>query len=220
MHCSGTSAVIGALWESGVYLGQEEDVWPPDLMHEKGILENRLITALNNQVLSDNGGKWDDPPTRVSWSQERKQDRDQLIQTFSDRGIWGFKDPRNLLTLSGWQEALPSMQLVGVFRDPLRVISSLAKKENFSAEQSSRLWIRYNVSLIALYAEKAFPILSFDKEEDLVKKDLRLLALKLGLQPPEDMRFFESQLRKSDPAEVKIPTMAKEIYEVLQKISI
>jgi len=48
---------------------------------------------------------------------------------FHSSRLWGFKDPRTLLTLDGWLEALPEVSLAATFRHPLSVAGSLQERK-------------------------------------------------------------------------------------------
>jgi hypothetical protein len=100
MHRSGTSCLTGSLQEAGLYLGAINESAPNNA---KGNRENLAIMDLQNEVLAASGGAWDRPPDAVVWSAEHKARRDALIATYPADRIWGFKDPRTLLTLEGWQ---------------------------------------------------------------------------------------------------------------------
>ena len=60
----------------------------------------------------------------------RRQARELIEADFSGSGLWGFKDPRNSLTLPFWQRILPPMRYVICLRNPVDVAASLkARKE-------------------------------------------------------------------------------------------
>src|SRR6266446_4453200 len=141
MHRSGTSCLVGLLEQAGVFLGEVSRKNPSNL---KGNGENPRIMALHEELLRINGGSWDAPPETVVWPRELKTRRDGIIGDYRGAPLWGFKDPRTLLALDGWLEALPGLQFVGIFRHPLSVAESLERRNGFSLEKGLRLWSAYN----------------------------------------------------------------------------
>ena len=55
-----------------------------------------------------------------------------LIEGFDSAGVWGWKDPRNSLTLPFWQDLLPGLKTLIMVRNPLEVAHSMKRaKRNF-----------------------------------------------------------------------------------------
>src|SRR5439155_23365882 len=106
----------------GVFLGEVSRKNPHNL---KGNHESARIMELHEDLLRANGGRWDDPPLHVRWSARHEALRDEIIQGYAGAGLWGFKDPRTLLTLEGWLKALPDLVRLGIFRHPRLVAQSL-----------------------------------------------------------------------------------------------
>jgi hypothetical protein len=197
MHRSGTSCLVGLLEQAGVFLG---DVSRKNPSNVKGNRENYRIIALHEELLKVNGGSWDSPPAAVSWPCDLKARRDEIIASYGDAPLWGFKDPRTLLTLEGWMEALPGLELVGIFRHPLAVAESLHRRNGFPIEKGIRIWSTYNDRLLRYRETYGFPVVCFDVEEltELVGR----LAMSLRLPPAAGrLDFFEPQLRHAAPAD-------------------
>ena len=137
-------------------------------------------------------------PERVVWPAEYRARRDAIIATYPTNQIWGFKDPRTLLTLDGWLEALPSVRCVGTFRHPLAVAASLQARNGFSLEKSLVLWEAYNRLLLRYQRCFGFPILCFDWPPARYHQCLRKITPRLGLTIPETgLTFFETALRRN-----------------------
>jgi hypothetical protein len=208
MHRSGTSCLAGSLEEAGLYLGEVNTAAPHNA---KGNRESRAIMDLQDDLLRANGGDWDAPPREVIWPVEYRARRDAIIATYPTDRIWGFKDPRTLLTLSGWLEALPSVRFVGTFRHPLAVAASLQARNGIAIEKSLALWETYNRLLLGYQRQWDFPMVSFDWPPERYGQRLRTLAAALNLTvPPAGFSFFESALRKNSvPEETTRPLLTR-----------
>lgn len=195
MHRSGTSCLAGSLQEAGLYLGEVNIAAPHNA---KGNRESRAIMDLQDDLLRANGGDWDAPPHEVIWSVEHRARRDAIIATYPSDRLWGFKDPRTLLTLPGWLEALPSARFVGTFRHPLAVAASLHARNGIAVEKSLTLWETYNRLLLDYQRQFGFPIVSFDWPPERYHQRLLSITTVLNLTVPSTgFAFFESALRKN-----------------------
>lgn len=148
MHRSGTSMVAKLLHESGLYLGPESDLIPPGPGNPEGFWENRRFVQINSRILKELRGGWDyPPPIPEEWSGERLDElrvkAEAVLADFADREPWGWKDPRNCLTLPFWQQMLDSTRVVLVVRNPLETAESLRKRNGFSYALGLALWHTY-----------------------------------------------------------------------------
>src|SRR5204863_8225571 len=62
MHRSGTSMVAQLLKLSGLYLGQETDMWGATPDNPEGHWEHVRLSRINEEMLNILGGGWDCPP--------------------------------------------------------------------------------------------------------------------------------------------------------------
>lgn len=199
MHRSGTSCLAGCLQEAGLALGEvkERSRWNP-----KGNRESVRIRELHEDLLRSSGGSWWEPPQAVRWSDAHRAERDAIIESFGAAPAWGFKDPRTLLVLDGWIEALPDLQPVGTFRHPLAVAASLrARAELDQVADPLALWADYNRRLLVWHERRPFPVVSFDADPADYARAVSAVATGLGLTPPATgPSFFEDELRAATPA--------------------
>jgi hypothetical protein len=220
MHRSGTSLLAGTLMECGVDFG-EVSRW--NKYNIKGNNENKEIMDLQDRLLADNGGAWDQPPEKVGWDVEHRQARDAIVERLAATrsAWWGFKDPRTLLTLEGWLEAVPGMRFVGIFRHPEAVAQSLTRRSGIEHGRGLALWCRYNRLLIERYRQQPFPILYFSEDAEAVHAQLASLAALLGLNPPpQGLRFFEPGLRNFDSMRAGLlPPEAEDLYRELHAVA-
>jgi hypothetical protein len=154
MHRSGTSMVARLLHICGLYLGDESDLVPPAPDNPEGYWENLRFVRINDEVLNILGGAWDTPPVvAADWGDDSRlaqcrQDASMLTRAFADREPWGWKDPRNSLTLPFWRHLLTGMRVVICVRNPLAVAQSLNRRHFTSYHLGLRLWGVTNMRLL------------------------------------------------------------------------
>src|SRR6059058_4268961 len=137
----------------GLDLGPKSELMPPQADNPDGFWEHLGFVALNDQLLSELGGAWDLPPgidedaTSPRLDPLRLKAR-MLIEKFDPETVWGWKDPRNSLTLPFWHQLLPRLKTVAVVRNPLEVAHSMRQRNGTSYSFGLRLWEIYNRRLI------------------------------------------------------------------------
>ena len=137
----------------GLELGPESDLMPPQADNPEGVWEHLGFVAINDELLSELGGAWDLPPkpnedmTSARLDPVRFKAR-LLIEKFNGAGTWGWKDPRNSLTVPFWQQLLPGLKTVVVIRNPLEVAHSMRERNGTSYSFGLRLWEIYNRRLL------------------------------------------------------------------------
>lgn len=214
MHRSGTSCLTGLLEDAGIYLG-EVSKWNPH--NTKGNQEHNEIVELNNDVLAYNQGAWDRPPARACiWTEEMRARRDAIIARFRGHEPWAFKDPRTLLTLEGWREALPELVCVGTFRHPWSVARSLVTRGGIEFEQSLALWETYNQKLLALVESEGIPLVCYDLPAAAYLEAVRALLKRLGIDRLRAFAFFDEALRhQQELSEAELPASSLRLYQRL-----
>lgn len=152
MHRSGTSLVAAMLAALGVFMGPECCLDPGE--ERGGVSEARLLNGyaeavdfrnLNDGMLSRAGAAWDGIEPFL-----QRRERSQFawssvcllqVATFgclqsrylrplpkAFRGPWGWKDPRNSLTLPYWLQLFPEARILHVRRGPEAVVDSLHRR--------------------------------------------------------------------------------------------
>jgi len=212
MHRSGTSSLAGSLDAAGFHLGEVVTEAPHN---RKGNRENLAVRALNARLLELNGGRWDRPPSSITWDDDFRTQRAAVIAAHAASWRWGFKDPRTVLTLVFWQEGIPDLALVGTFRHPHAVAASLARRDSLPVDEALALWTVYDERLLAAHDRQAFPLISFDLPSAACADGVPGIAAALDL--PGRPGFFSGELRHHGPdVEAPLPPETDELYQRLR----
>ena len=216
MHRSGTSCLTGSLEASGLQLGS---VYAPAVFNKKGNQENPEIVELHEKMLLEAGGSWDNPIPKCDWSNTDMEEAKKILEEYSNYDVWGFKDPRTLMTISGWEELVPDLEKVGIFRHPLSVAKSLSARNQFSVEKALKIWFKYNSLLLKTYQKKPFSILCFDDSRDEFLASVKAVVSDLGLSNVGGYSdFYTDELRSHNERDVKkLPAKVLELYTLLKK---
>src|SRR2546430_7153407 len=161
----------------GLYLGTKDGLMPAQTDNPDGFWEHLGFVALNDELLNELGGAWDLPPKTDETFEHARLDPLRmkarlLIERFSSAGLWGWKDPRNSLTLPFWQDLLPGVKTLIMVRNPLEVAHSMKERNGTSYSFGLRLWEIYNGRLIET-ASKQERLVTHRSEERRVGKEGR-----------------------------------------------
>jgi hypothetical protein len=215
MHRSGTSCLAGSLEQQGLFLGEVNTAAP---WNKRGNRESFTIMDLQGEILAASGGSWDDPPAVVEWQPEHVERARNVLAEHAGRPVWGFKDPRTLLTLEGWRRLVPDLDPVGIFRHPLRVAQSLQTRNQLPLEAGVALWKTYNERLVELHDREPFPVVSFDEDPATLETKLRAAGEAVGLGPaPPGEPFFTDELRNAPAEGESVPAEVAALYEDLRR---
>ena len=145
---------------------------------------------------------WHEPPVFPAdwgWSKqfsELRQRARRLIEAdFGAAEPWGWKDPRNCLTLPFWQHILPPTHHVICLRSPIDVALSLSQRENFPLKKCVDLWLRYMHDALKHTSGKPRLLIFY---EDLMANwpaELRRLAAFLGRPETADQADVQSAVK-------------------------
>jgi hypothetical protein len=135
------------------------------------------------------------------WTAEQYARADELVDQLVVEGrITAMKDPRSLYTGDGWRAraaaAGAEIAHIGTVRRPERVIASLtARDPALDPVRCGQLWAAYNTRLIRLHDRSPFPIVDFDLPADRYLESVRSAFAAIGLDSPDQLGFFEQDLR-------------------------
>lgn len=125
MPRSGTSLVTQLLHRCGMNVGPPEQLMPASANNSDGFWENLRFVQLNDRLLAASGGTWFAPPRTLRATPEITAVAKAIVAQFEGEEPWGWKDPRNAVTLPFWKTLLPSMKVVVCVRHPAETASSL-----------------------------------------------------------------------------------------------
>jgi hypothetical protein len=159
---------------------------PPQADNPDGFWEHLGFVALNDELLNALGGAWDLPPkadeafTRPELDPLRLKAR-LLIEGFDSAHVWGWKDPRNSLTLPFWQDLMSGLKTLIIVRNPLEVAYSMQVRNGTSCAFGLRLWEIYNRRLIKAGGKRERLVSHYDLFFGNAEKELRRIANFVGL---------------------------------------
>lgn len=148
MHRSGTSALTRLLDRLGFYAGPDEK-----LMGE--YWEHSDLHSIDEELLATLGAGWD-TAVDIDLRQLSEAARARLlpraralVRQLDSSGPWVLKDPRLCLLLPFWRELLARPLCILIYRDPLSVARSLARRDGLPLLVGIALWEQYNRAALA-----------------------------------------------------------------------
>jgi len=201
MHRSGTSATAGTIQQYGFGVGAVSE---QNRSNPRGNRELRKLVKLHDRILERSGGSWWQPPADVSIEADDYRSRDEVLATIPGEQV-AVKDPRMLLALDLWRDLEP--RWIGVIRNPVAVRSSLERRARERGRPTldsagwEALWCQYNRILLAELERSPFPVVDFDRPDNLDEQVRATLAF-YGLDAVAERTFFEPELvrERVDPA--------------------
>jgi GT2 family glycosyltransferase len=185
-HRSGTSMLAKLLHNCGLYLGPEDQLMPAQADNPDGFWEHLGFVALNDELLNELGGAWDLPPKPNENFKHPRLDPLRmkarlLIEGFASASAWGWKDPRNSLTLPFWRGLLSKLKTVIIVRNPLEVAYSMRERNGTSYSFGLRLWEIYNRRVIETASKRERLVTHYDLFFEDAASELRRIARFAGL---------------------------------------
>ncbi|MEA2554551.1 MAG: hypothetical protein QOJ65_2727, partial [Fimbriimonadaceae bacterium] len=193
----------------GLYLGTEEELHPAQPDNPEGFWEHIRIQDINDRLLEMHGGAWDKAPNfRKGWQNDPKLEglRNEayaVVAEMGEHGIWGWKDPRNSLTLPFWKAVIPDLKVIVPIRNPIDVGASLKKRGYASQAFGFDLWETYMDALEADLATDSAIYTHYSAYFQNPREELLRVAAFCGLRPSEEQidaacKTVSGGLRHSD----------------------
>jgi hypothetical protein len=141
--------VAQLLHQSGLFLGPADQLLGANSGNEEGHFEHLGFFKINEGLLQHFGGSWESPPQlNPGWERDAALGElfaaaRALLQTFSGKSLWGWKEPRTTILLPFWKSLIPNLRFVICVRSPLDVAKSLARRDRVPIERGVVLWNRY-----------------------------------------------------------------------------
>jgi hypothetical protein len=155
MHRSGTSLTSSILQKAGLFIGDE--LMEAGEANKKGHFEN--IAFYNFQVKAFNSLSLDidgwDLKAIDHLSEELDKEAFEVIRQ-NDKEEWGWKEPRTTLFMKYWENKIPTINYLFVYRNPWDVADSLFRRGNdpkimADPELAFKAWDFYNREIIEMY---------------------------------------------------------------------
>lgn len=160
MHRSMTSLIAKGMADNKVYVGDK--LMPPNGGNPHGYWEDTDFVKMNNKLLGLAGGTWRKLPSeekinslRKGYGSEiqnlirKKEERVKEIYFRENERIWGWKDPRTILTIKLYLPYLTNPHFILCFRNPFEVAKSFNKTEKIPMQEGINLWREYNRRMIS-----------------------------------------------------------------------
>jgi hypothetical protein len=224
MHRSGTSAVAGMLAEHGLAFGRVRE---RNRFNRRGNREIPELNELHEAILERGGGTWWRPPVDVTVRRGDLRRRNKILSSIKGDPI-AVKDPRMLVCRPLWTDL--ELSPIGVIRNPVAVRTSLARRAEerpekhpqLSAREWENVWVIYNRALLEWHRRSPFPLIDFDRPDELHASVAAALEL-WGLEPAAASQFFDPELASADAAgdwasQVESPE-ALELWRALAEIA-
>ena len=197
MHRNGTSLLTRGLQSMGIYLGDNFLDTRPD--NPTGYWENKPIVAIHERLLKIFGLTWDSVSliTEEQWRAPevqalRLEAGDYIRSNFTDRPVWGFKDPRTIRLLPFWSPIFSAQNVndnyVVVIRNPMSVSASLHRRQRISPLKSRLLWLVHMVPYLSRIARRPFVVIDYDLLMDDAPGQLERIAHRLEIPATEATR--------------------------------
>lgn len=200
MHRGGTSLVARLLNLCGVDLGPASKLMKPADDNPTGFWEHLGIYEINEQIFSQFGGSWHEPPEfPPNWENSTElaplhKRASQIINSdFKRSRCWAWKDPRSAMLLPFWRKHLPNLCFVLCVRNPLDVASSLSRRENFPTAKGIHLWSLYTAAALLHTKGAARTITLYESYFEDWRTELSRVTQFLGL-PKSQLRQSKKQI--------------------------
>jgi hypothetical protein len=230
MHRSGTSLLARLLNLAGLYLGRPEDMLPANPTNPDGHWEHEGIVAVNEQLLAAFGGGWDLPPNPRALDDHRRIARFEEVGRahlagFEGHAPWGWKDPRNSLTLPFWRRLVGPLHVVVCVRNPLEVALSLRMRNGSTIAFGLALWAAYTDALLQATTRDERIVTHYQHYISEPAAEVGRIASRIGLEPDaaqwDDVRGFvrhdrrHSHFTARDLRDVNVASSIARLYQGL-----
>lgn len=152
MHRSATSLMAKGLAAANVNMGPV--LLGPSRSNVHGHYEDVDFMHLNDRILNAAGGTWDNPPDHGAVLAVKHLFADEISSLVDCRNknnqnqLWGWKEPRTVLTIWLYVEYLINPHFIFCFRDVEDVAASLLVRDDMPIEKGRELAREYNKRLM------------------------------------------------------------------------
>jgi len=174
------------------------------------------------------GGSWDNPPKLFAgWEhtpdvEALRSQAEKLIKGLRGQHHWGWKDPRNSLTLPFWRRIVPDLRLVICLRNPLEVSHSLRVRGDLIRIPLFQLWLTYYRELLSAIPPEQRVVTHYQSYFQDPAAELQRVANTIGLEVSPDVvnracAYISGDLRHhrikpSELAAMNVPNEVRALY--------
>lgn len=185
-HRSGTTLVARLLHEMGVFMGPRVN---------RRVWEDADFQRTNATILEMAGGNWGKPPSPEAITEAVGRMPIPYFLTMKRQpDLWGWKDPRTVLTIHALHPYLEHPRYVVIRRRKRDVVSSLTLAHGWRYNWGDLVDV-YNERLDAFVAECDAPVIEFDYEALTHRKhyrdEIKRLAQFAGKEPGDAHKIVE-----------------------------
>jgi hypothetical protein len=176
----------------GLFLGPEEKLGF-DSNNGEPHWENVWFVSLNDKILNRLGGSWDNPPKLLAgWEHTPEVEAlgsqaKKLVKRFRGQHHWGWKDPRNSLTLAFWRRIVPDLKLVICLRNPLEASHSLRVRGDPIGIPLFQLWLTYYRELLSAIPTQQRVVTHYQSYFQDPTAELQRVANAIGMEVSADV---------------------------------
>jgi hypothetical protein len=161
---------MNALHELGLFVGDETALVAADPLNEAGYWEHRAFMSAGSRLLDTfEIASFGVVPFPEDWQEfpeimgPAAQYEEEIVKTFANRALWGWKDPRTCLLLPVVRHVLNGAGLrpkfVFIARHPVDVTKSITNWQKQIGESSIGTWLSYTMTVLhSLPAEDVYLI--------------------------------------------------------------
>ncbi|MFX1378942.1 MAG: sulfotransferase family protein [Promethearchaeota archaeon] len=153
MHRSGTSMVGGVLTRLGVTMGEnfrEDRI----ISNPLGFYEDIKFLNLNNDILREAGGSWENPPKLEQILYQRSKFENSIKKLVKEKPqLWGWKDPRTCLTIRLYLPYLINAYFIVCHREPESIANSLYKRSRMPRDKAIKLYEIYQEEIVNFFKD-------------------------------------------------------------------
>ena len=192
MHRSGTSMVAGIIARLGVSMGSK--LVGPAKSNPLGHMEDTSFVYANQKIIEACGGAWDHVPPRKMLNSVIGAEpliKDMIARRDARYLIWGWKDPRTILTIDHYLPYLSDPIFVAVFRKRESVVKSLLIRDaHQTAEVAGYLYDEYNERLADFLEGREYVGIEYEGVLDAPETSVKMLASCLGVPATDEAIGF------------------------------
>lgn len=228
MHRSGTSCIAGLLSLCGFSLGTSHALLNESRFdNEKGHFENLGAVTINERILRDAGGSWDNPPLPNEIAKVGEKFNSEIRQFFDTFNGDIVKDPRSCLTISLWEDLSAGCleAIILCLRHPRSVALSLHRRNGIPIDGGLGLWTRYNASIMENVSKIPLIVVDYDNLKSNLPFEMGCLMERLGRRlPAEELirlteGFYSEELDHApleQHPDIHLPDQVNALYQTMR----